>query len=779
MNNFSIKTVVVLLLSIFMFTTSAFASSSEYKSKEILIKEILEYSKDTYLNAPKQEGKFETGLSASMQPVYTVYPKISDSDRDKLIEQTLVKIEAMLNKYSSEQLSLGFEDYKLSLRNQARFVWMPKYAEPEYPELSYYESSLSTCFSSAIAKRDNQIAAEKKKNEIEKYDKARVDGMPSTWAKEDIESAIEKGYVPKSIQSNYQDPITREEFSELFITALFKEFNSSYDSMGSSLKMYWEFEKLTPKKFLSKVTTTQIFNDTNNDYIKIANILGIINSNDKNRFEPNLAVTREEAAVMLTNYYHTIAGGQNDISTEIEDLDQVSIWAIEGVKGAYNSGFLKADIPFIEDYSNDQYTVLQKAQFKPKKLLSREEAIIAISTLANGDSYNSLLILRGYIPANMDTLMSGFDIDGDVVKFKRSNYDNKYRNINLLGSYFYKLKTSYLTKFKSEEIDAIFLMPLCVHGYESHSMYNAENIDKVLSGEKTFYDYRLFTIEHNKDGYLTVATKISDEYMLGGYHKENGQIIPIKIINDEISSYDDIYDEHIDKITNKVAMELFDKIIKEGMSETEKVEAITNALKKHGKYYSVTLSYSGMTGYNNYQHAYNALVEGLANYSGWYDAYELMFDLAGLDHNPEYGTYEREQSFANKDRVLTNKIAVKADGEWKLIEFLPSYYIVPKSQKYIKNEVEKRAEQNIQRLLENNKISVNGYLETAKTHPKERVLLKKQIQNEKDRFDFFEVKYPTTESEKDKWREKGYIFVDRNAKVDSNGQVLFKDIFEK
>jgi hypothetical protein len=761
-----------------MFATSAFASG-EYKSKDTLIEDILEYSKDTYLNAPKQEGKFEIGFNSKMQTVYRVYPKISDTDRDKLIEKTLVKVEAMLNKFSNKELSLGFDEYKIALKNQARFIWLPKYAEPEYPDLAYYEGSLDICFSSAIQKHESKIAKQKKEKEIEKYNNNRVDGMPSTWAKDDIASAIEKGYVPKALQSNYQDPITREEFSELFVTALFKDFNNSYEKIGSSLKMYWEFEKLTPKIFLSKVSTTQIFKDTNNDYVKIANILGIINSNTDNRFNPSLAVTREDAAVMIANYYHTLGSGRRDISYQIEDLDDVSSWAKKGVIGAYSSNFLKADIPFIEDYSNNQYKLVQRAQFKPQKSFSREDAIIAIYNIQkNHQSYNSYIILRGFIPASMDSLMSGFDIDRDIVKYKKSGYDNKYSSINLIGSYFYKVKTSYLTKYKSEEIDAIFLTPLCVHGYESHSMYNTNNIDKVLSGEKTYYDYKVFTIEHNKDGYLAIATKTSDDYMLGGYYKDNGQYVKIKIINDTISPYKNIYDKSIDKAAKEVAQNLIDKIITDGMTETEKVEAITKALKTHGEYYFATLSSSAMTGYNSYHHAYNALVEKLANYSGWYDAYELMFDLAGLDHNPEYGTYEYEQSFADNKKVLTNKIAVKADGKWILVDFLPKIYSVPKSQKYIKEEAEKKSENNIQRLLDNNKIYVKGYMDAAKTNPQERVVLKKQIQNEKDKFKYFEVKYPTTKAEKDEWRERGYIFVDKNAKVDSDGTVLFKDIYE-
>jgi len=35
---------------------------------------------------------------------------------------------------------------------------------------------------------------------------------PSSWAKEDVMDAINRGYVPEHLQNNYQKPITREEF---------------------------------------------------------------------------------------------------------------------------------------------------------------------------------------------------------------------------------------------------------------------------------------------------------------------------------------------------------------------------------------------------------------------------------------------------------------------------------------------------------------------------------------------------------------------------------------
>ncbi|QUH29121.1 S-layer homology domain-containing protein [Vallitalea guaymasensis] len=126
---------------------------------------------------------------------------------------------------------------------------------------------------------------------------------PSDWAKEDVMDAINRGYVPEHLQNNYQQPITREEFAELFVTAIFTDRNESIDSCHFDTKSGWDFQKLTPENVLSKVTTTAYFTDTDNPYIRVANILGIINGDGNHKFHPDELITREQAAVMFLNYF--------------------------------------------------------------------------------------------------------------------------------------------------------------------------------------------------------------------------------------------------------------------------------------------------------------------------------------------------------------------------------------------------------------------------------------------------------------------------------------------
>lgn len=39
------------------------------------------------------------------------------------------------------------------------------------------------------------------------------------------------------------------------------------------------------------------------------------------------------------------------------------------------------------------------------------------------------LVLRGYVVINLDHLMMGFDIDGNIIKLKQSDWDAKYSRV--------------------------------------------------------------------------------------------------------------------------------------------------------------------------------------------------------------------------------------------------------------------------------------------------------------------------------------------------------------
>lgn len=197
---------------------------------------------------------------------------------------------------------------------------------------------------------------------------------PSVQAKDSVENAISKGYVPAHLQSKYQSPITREEFSELFVTAVFTEVDKDYQKSDSVDKKYMDLgDKFTVDSFLNKVTTTEKFVDTDNKYVKVANMLGMVNGVGEGKFNPNGLITREQVAIMFVNYFQTITG----------------------------PGFIKGTREFKGETIPGQKDpkITQMGHFDTKGNFTREQAIMVVSRLGSGEGNKDILgnlVLRGY-----------------------------------------------------------------------------------------------------------------------------------------------------------------------------------------------------------------------------------------------------------------------------------------------------------------------------------------------------------------------------------------------
>ena len=302
---------------------------------------------------------------------------------------------------------------------------------------------------------------------------------------------------------------------------IFVGFNENFGSCQEDTKSGWDFRTITPENFLTKITTTEYFTDTDNQYVKIANMLGIVNGNGDHQFHPNKLITREAASVMMVNYLQTVDSSVfHEADKELSDMDNVSIWAKDAVKRIYGMGYLEGTKkPIIND------TTVIKGCFEPKSFLTREQAIMALLKPAKFDDLQ-YIFLRGYVNVSMDELMSGFEIDGNTVKMKKSGYDRYSLVMKFFGKR-QKLK-EYIVNHTSEEIDVINLLPYNT----DNEMYEPENIERVLSGKLITYDYGAFSVTFNQPGYLGVLQK-SDDY---GYF-DGGYLLICTPKNTQISEY--------------------------------------------------------------------------------------------------------------------------------------------------------------------------------------------------------------------------------------------------
>lgn len=221
---------------------------------------------------------------------------------------------------------------------------------------------------------------------------------PSNWAKPEVELAIQRGSVPEHLQNNYQAPITREEFAELFTQSVCAWHNEFWTfNAGTSEEHFMEtrgFYALTPEILADKVKNEVKYSDTNNKSIIAGSILGMFGGYPDGTFKPDKLITREEASLMLYNYGKNFnSSGNLDAikQLKIKDLNKVSNWAMTGIVYCFPQ-MIQGD---------------SSKKLNPQAYYTREQAIATINRLLYEDSQivaKGKIFLAGWVPARVDSL---------------------------------------------------------------------------------------------------------------------------------------------------------------------------------------------------------------------------------------------------------------------------------------------------------------------------------------------------------------------------------------
>jgi hypothetical protein len=170
--------------------------------------------------------------------------------------------------------------------------------------------------------------------------------IPSSWAKAEIDKAIETNILPERIQGDYRSNITREEFSEVAVNL---------------------YESLSGKEGILQEENP--FTDTQNAKVMIASNLGIVRGIGDGKFAPYESITRQEISVM---FYRTLQAAKPEYSYSnlhnylFADNDMISSWAREAV------GYL---------YGIEVINGVGDNLFNPRGNMSREEAIVVVKRM--------------------------------------------------------------------------------------------------------------------------------------------------------------------------------------------------------------------------------------------------------------------------------------------------------------------------------------------------------------------------------------------------------------
>ena len=177
---------------------------------------------------------------------------------------------------------------------------------------------------------------------------------PSDWAAEEVDRALELGLVPDELRCGWQQPITRAEFACLALRYLTVQYGFENEqsfvnlygnavSDGNGIGSYGDMEDRWAV-LGDNWRFTDVTNDALRPYINAANYFGVVNgTGDGTTYNPDGAITRQEAACMLMRSYRVVddetqVTGNTD---HFQDSGQIADWASADVGAAESLGVMK------------------------------------------------------------------------------------------------------------------------------------------------------------------------------------------------------------------------------------------------------------------------------------------------------------------------------------------------------------------------------------------------------------------------------------------------------
>lgn len=174
------------------------------------------------------------------------------------------------------------------------------------------------------------------------------------WAQSSAKEAAAKCLLPYEFTSKYSENITREQFCILLGNLLAVKENYAsldmymFDNVGAYLK--------------------NVFEDCDgvDSSVDILYALGIINGRDETHFDPDGAITREEAAAMLCNTAEMYMWIGAEATLTYDDEQDISPWAKFYVTWATEYGIM---------------TGITETEFSPQGVYTVEQAVATIVRL--------------------------------------------------------------------------------------------------------------------------------------------------------------------------------------------------------------------------------------------------------------------------------------------------------------------------------------------------------------------------------------------------------------
>ena len=178
---------------------------------------------------------------------------------------------------------------------------------------------------------------------------------PSGWAAGYVQKAKDTGLIPDGFNLMPRANITRAEFASLAVSLIKQYYTGS------------EYSKLLSRNGISYDDARAAFDDTYLLDVMQAYQMGIVAGKGEKTFDPNGAITRREAAVMLSNTAKIVGRTADGDGLDYEDAADIA-WAADFVDFVTRAGIMGS-------------TSTERATFSPLGYYTQEQALTTMCNL--------------------------------------------------------------------------------------------------------------------------------------------------------------------------------------------------------------------------------------------------------------------------------------------------------------------------------------------------------------------------------------------------------------
>lgn len=210
--------------------------------------------------------------------------------------------------------------------------------------------------------------------------------MPSAWAAEEYERALALDFVPEALRGDCRAPMTRAEFARLSLYFLRRQYqwNPASEVLDSFIEEYCarhvfpdgskldirtyvpDYQEGTMYRWSYYIKNAAVFTDVpwEQGDCNLAHAFGIVDGKGDGTFDPDGAITRQEAAAMLLRTYRCYADEAEPAEAGLPpfpDEAEIADWARDNISVLRGWGVMEgtADGSFrpLDTYTREQCIV--------------------------------------------------------------------------------------------------------------------------------------------------------------------------------------------------------------------------------------------------------------------------------------------------------------------------------------------------------------------------------------------------------------------------------------